>query len=259
MLGGVPGLGTLGTITLKGHIPSLFIGRELVVTVLSNSKGGKVLVSLFGRPMFVDTTISLKKNQVLHLRVHATNPKVILKPVEQSLQQVFSNNKEIDSLIDKLVGNFKDVPINRFDAKKLFHDILHRSDNDPTLINLAQSLIDATLKFPYLISLLYVPFVDDDSRGRARVAISKDEDDTYTISFDIDTDSLGHIQCNILMKEGLELVITSETEDAYDLVHSHIGELGKRLINLGFNVKRLEVFQSQYTKDNSPSGLDMLV
>jgi hypothetical protein len=57
------------------------VGRQVVATVLANPKDGLVLVSMFGRQLLVETTLNLTKDQVLNLRVHATSPKVVMKPL----------------------------------------------------------------------------------------------------------------------------------------------------------------------------------
>jgi len=248
-------------ITLKTRIPSLFVGRRLVVTVLSNTKGGKVLISMFGNKVYVETDLELVKGQVLHLEVHALRPRVVLKPVVQDESKSSFSKSAVDGLIERLIGSLGRTDIKHFEARKIFEQVLQSARHDNDIQYLVQALLRDLPAFAGAVAFFYIPLlVDKDPGGRARVAIYKEGDDSYAVNFDVDTDNLGKIRCTALMGNGLDIEIVSPSAYVVDLLRSHAGELSNRLTDMGLDLKRLEIMQRAISRTGQGSPeMDVLV
>ncbi len=248
-------------ITLETRIPSLFVGRRLVVTVLSNTKDGRVLVSMFGKKFYVETSLNLAKGQVLHLKVHATRPRIVLKPVVHSKADPSFSPSEVDTLIDRLVGSFGNTDIREFDVKRILEHVLQETRHDSETQGLVHVLLKDLSAFAGAVSILYIPFfVDKDSGGRARVSIHKDGDESYAINFDVDMDYLGRIRCTARIKDGLDVEIVSSSNDVVDFLRSHARDLGDKLMDMGLSLKRLEIMQAALPyQGDAGSGMDVVV
>ncbi|MEA3223194.1 MAG: hypothetical protein U9P49_08535 [Thermodesulfobacteriota bacterium] len=256
MLSQVSGLEYSGSIILKDQIPSIFVGRQVVATVLSQPRGGSVMVSLFGRRLIVETTMDLLKGQVLNLRVHAIHPKIVLKPVDNPDISV-RTQKAVNSLVQRFVGTMGKVPLGAFKMEEIIRHVLSKATHDTEAYKLILSLLEEASKFPQALAFLFIPVVDKDSRGNARVVIEEDGKEGYTLNFWIDTDHIGSIHCIARLCDGIEVEIMSNLEDVADLLRSYLGELADRLDSLGINIKRLYVAHKNFPV--SDTGLDMIV
>jgi len=162
-----------GDIIIKDEIPSLAVGRQVVATVLSSPKNGLVLISMFGKRLLVETTLDLKQDQILNLKVYATTPKVVMKPIE-SAPEAKTVLKLMDNLVEQLAGKFGNTPIEAFDLKEILKKLISEAPDDKAALQLAQKFIEDFSQLPpNTIAYLLVPFVGEDTRGRAQVTIKK--------------------------------------------------------------------------------------
>ncbi|MCD6570803.1 MAG: hypothetical protein J7L53_08900 [Deltaproteobacteria bacterium] len=256
MLHSLSGLKYTGSITLKDQIPSISVGRRIVATILSQPKGGLVLVSLFGRRLLVETTINLSKGQVLNLRVHSVHPKIVLKPVD-NFNSPMRAQKVIDSIVERFVGVMGKAHLSTFNIKEIIQHALSRAAHDMDAYKLIISLLEESSKFPQALAFLLIPIVERDSRGSARVVIEGDKTKGYTVKFCMDTDHIGTIGCTVRLCDGIDMEIISNLKDVADLLRSHLGELADRLDGLGLSIRRLEVVHKNLPVGDT--GLDMVV
>ena len=119
----IPAQITAGDIIVPDKMPALVIGRQVIATVLASPKDGLVLVSMFGKQFLVETTLDLQKDQILNLKVHATTPKVIMKPVESN-PEMRPAIKLMDNLVEQLVGKFGSTPIQAFELKEILKKLI---------------------------------------------------------------------------------------------------------------------------------------
>lgn len=244
-----------GTIVVKGEVPSLSVGRQIVATVLSMPNNGLVLVSMFGRRFLVETNLDLQKDQVLNLKVHATSPKVILKPMEVSVESR-AVLKVLDSMVEQALGKFGTAPIQSFDVREIIKKILSESPGDVATMQLVQKLLEEFSQTPSAVAYLVVPFVDEESRGRARVVIEKSDKD-YRIHFQVETDVLGLIESTVLRSAGgLAVELRSGSQEVVEFLRSHVNELFESLNSFG--VSSIEVVQRKLQFPQNP-GVDMVV
>jgi hypothetical protein len=244
-----------GTIVVKGEVPSLFVGRQVVATVLSMPHNGLVLVSMFGRRFLVETNLDLQKDQVLNLRVHATSPKVIMKPMELSSESK-AVLKAIDSMVEQVLGKFGTSPIQAFDVREIIKKLLFESPLDAATMQLVQKLIEDFSQVPTAVAFLVIPFVDEESRGRARVAIERDGED-YRINFQMETDTLGLIESTVFRSaRGLAVELRSGSDEVVEFLQYHQKELFDSLDPFG--VSTIEIIQR---KPRAPqnTGVNMVV
>lgn len=244
-----------GTVVVKGDVPSLSVGRQVAVTVLSMPRNGLVLVSMFGRRFLVETNLDLQKDQVLNLKVHATSPKVIMKPVEGS-GEAKAALKVLDSMVEQLVGKFGAAPLEAFDLREILKKLLLEPQGDAAPIQFAQKLLQEFSQVPAAVAFLVVPFLDDESRGRAQVAIERDAQD-YRITFRVETDSLGLIESTAVRSaSGIAVEIRSGLEEVVEFLRSHLKELSDSLEPLGVGI--IEVVRR---KPEAPvqTGVDVVV
>lgn len=219
----------VGDLIIQGKAPALTIGRQVVATVLANPKDGLVLVSMFGRQMLVETTMDLQKDQILNLKVHALTPKVIMRPVEAAPEAKIAI-KLMDNLVEQLVGKFGDVPIRSFEIKEILKKIVYESPDEKAAAQFVQKFVQDFSQLPgTTVAYLLVPFVGDEARGRAQVAIERDGQD-YRISFDIQTDALGLVESTVVRtKSGIAVEISSVSEEVVDFLKPHMKELAQSL------------------------------
>jgi hypothetical protein len=239
----IPAQVATGAIIVPDKMPSLVIGRQVIVTVLASPKDGLVLVSMFGKKLLVETTLDLQKDQILNLKVYATTPKVIMKPVESN-PEMRPAIKLMDNLVEQLVGKFGNTPIQAFEIKEILKKLISESPDEKMAAQLAQKFIQDFSQLPTnTIAYLLIPIVDEDTRGRAQVTIGKDGQD-YRLHFDMETDALGLIESTILRtKSGVSVEIFSALQEVVELLKAHMNDLGKSLEPLG--VIGIEVMQKK--------------
>jgi hypothetical protein len=242
-----------GSIIIKDQIPSLFIGRNVVATVLSRPKEGMALVSMFGRRLLVETTMDLTKGQVLNLKVHALQPKVILKPLEAQGVQRTTTLAGVSALIERLVGKLGDVPLKAFNVREILEEQI-QGKSDPVMAQFISALVEEAAKYPQALAFLLIPIVQEDSRGRAKVVVEKDREEGFVITFDMETDHMGVIGCTARINDGIDVEIRTGSDSLADFLRSHIQALYERLAGIDV-VRRLEVVMSHGMQPN----LDMLV
>ena len=98
------------------------------------------------------------------------------------------------------------------------------------------------------------PIVQDESRGQAKVAIEKGADESYVITFDLETDHMGTIGCTARIGGGIEVEIRTGSETQAGFLRSHLQELHEVLSGLDV-VRRLEVVVNRHM----PASVDALV
>lgn len=235
----IPAMINPGTLVISGEIPSVSVGRQVAATVLSMPKNGLVMVSMFGRQFMVETNLDLKMGQVLNLKVYATSPKIILKPLDNAIEsRPFL--KALDSVVEQLVGKLGDVPVKSFDVREIIKKIVSQpQDKDSFPVQLVQRFVEQYSQIPNAVAFLIIPFVDDDSRGSAQVSIEREGSD-YRLNFQMETDTLGLLESTVLRSaQGLNVEIRSGSEEIADFLRSHVQELYEILEPLG--VKSVEV------------------
>jgi hypothetical protein len=225
----IPAQITAGDIIVPDKMPSLVIGRQVIATVLASAKDGLVLVSMFGKQLLVETTLDLQKDQILNLKVHATTPRVIMKPVESN-PEMRSAIKLMDNLVEQLVGKFGNTPIQAFELKEILKKLVSEAPDEKIAAQLALKFVqDFSQLPPNTIAYLLIPFIGEDTRGRAQVTIEKDGQD-YRLHFNMETDALGLIESTVLRtKAGVSVEISSAHQEVVDLLKAHMNELGKSL------------------------------
>ena len=239
----IPAQIAAGDIIVPDKMPALVIGRQVIATVLASPKDGLVLVSMFGKQFFVETTLDLQKDQILNLKVYATTPKVIMKPVESN-PEMRPAIKLMDNLVEQLVGKFGNTPIQAFDLKEILKKLISESPDEKMAAQLAQKFIqDFSQLPPNTIAYLLIPLVGEDTRGRAQVTIEKDGQD-YRLHFDMETDALGLIESTVLRtKRGVSVEISSALQEVVDLLKAHMKDLGKSLEPFG--IVGIEIMQKK--------------
>lgn len=243
-----------GNIVIKEQLPSLFIGRNLVATVLSNSKDGMVLVSMFGKRLLVETAMELTKGQVLNLKVQALHPKVVLKAVEGPHLPKLAAERALQEFVRETVGTFEKTPLKAFDVRTMLRDQVAGKPGDAQTVQFLTALLDEATQYPQALAFLLIPVVQDDSRGQAKVAIEKGADDSYLITFNLETDHMGTIGCTARIGGGVEVEIRTGSDAIADFLRSHLLELQETLSSLDV-VRRLEVVVNRHM----PTGVDALV
>ncbi len=222
-----------GDVIVQGKVSSLTVGRQVVATVLSTPKDGIVMVSMFGKRFLVETTLDLFKDQILNLRVHATTPKVILKPVETNVETKIAV-KVLDRLVEQLVGKFGQTPMASFDLKEIIRKLVRESGNDPSVMQYVVKLVEDYSQLPQgTLAYLLIPFIEDEGRGSARVSITREGDD-YRLHFDVETDVLGLVESTVLRTAaGVSVEISSASEDVAAFLRERAHELAGSLEPLG--------------------------
>ncbi len=245
-----------GDIIVQGKTPALAIGRQVVATVLANPKDRLVLVSMFGKQLLVETTLDLKKDQILNLKVHSLTPKVIMKPVESTTEARIAV-KLLDNIVEQLVGKFGDAPIQSFEIKEILRKLLSELPDEKTAALFVQKFVQEFSQLPSAtVAYLLIPFVGEDARGRAQVAIERDGQE-YRLHFDIQTDALGLVESTILKsKNGVSVEISSASDEVVGFLKSHMQDLAVSLDPYG--VTLIEVVQKK-PQALLRSGVDVLV
>lgn len=247
----IPAQVTVGDITIQGKIqvPSLAIGRLVVATVLSSPKNGLVLVSMFGQRLLVETNLDLVEGQILNLRVQATNPKVVMKPIE-SLPETKTALKLMDSLVEQIAEKFGDSEVQNFDVKEILKKFLSESPKDMTTLQAALKFVETFSQLPpNTIAYLLIPFVDENCRGKAQVTIERNGQD-YRLHFEVETDALGLIESTVLRtNSGIAVEISSGLQDVVDLLKTHLQELAQNLEPYG--VTGIEIVQKKPQAEQS--------
>ncbi len=241
----IPAQITAGDIIVKDKMPALVIGRQVIATVLASAKDGLVLISMFGKQFFVETTLDLQKDQILNLKVYATTPKVIMKPVESN-PEVRSSIKLMDNLVEQLVGKFGSTQIQAFDLKEILKKLISDAPDEKMAVQLAQKFIQDFSQLPInTIAYLLIPLVGEDTRGRAQVTIEKDGQD-YRLHFDMETDALGLIESTVLKtKAGISVEISSALGEVVDFLKANVKDLGASLEPFG--IMGIEIVQKKPT------------
>ncbi|HDP26243.1 MAG TPA: hypothetical protein ENN34_12485 [Deltaproteobacteria bacterium] len=244
-----------GSLVLQESIPALSVGRHVMVSVLSHPRQGLVLVSLFGKQFLVETTLNLKKGEVLNLRVHATSPKVVLKP---SGAGAGAKRQGIDlsQIIERLVGTFPGKSPDAFALKEILARVPTGTSDDQGSARVIHSLLDQITQDPQALVHLFVPVADRDSRGHARVSITK-QGQGYVLHFRIETDFLGPLECLVRLDDGIEAEIRSGSQEVVDLLREHVLELQE---NLGrFGLRRIEIVWRSPEVPSSVQGVDLVI
>jgi len=249
-----PGQSLAGSIILNKGISSLFVGRNVVVTVLSKQNNGLVLVSMFGKRLQVETTMELQKGQVLNLKVHSLQPKVVLKPAETT-GDVKSFVRSIENIVEGIAGRFTKENIKAFSIEEILKNLITSHNTEKASPQILQSLIEQLNYNTEAIAHLIIPLSDDESRSSAHVVVEKDQD-AYDITFHMDTDNLGVIECKARMDNFIDVEIRSSSEDTVDFLRNHIKELYDVLERFG--IKRLEVVKKMISSPYM-DGVDVLV
>lgn len=253
-----PALARSGSIVLEGNIPTVSIGRTVVATVLSVSKGGSALVSMFGKRLLVETTMPLEKGQVLNLKVHSVSPKIVLRPSPQpDLLERSAPLKDLSKALSQIVGKFGEKPISSFLAQETIRQLSSQGDQDSQSVPFVTALLDQIYQYPQAIAYLFIPLVGEDSGSRAQVSIEHDEN-AYTVNLDIETENLGSIECRARMDKDkmIDIEIRTPSGEVADLLRSGLVELRESLDPLG--IRSLEVLRSALRKQ-APKEVDVLV
>ncbi|MGC9325647.1 MAG: hypothetical protein ACP5G0_12980 [Desulfomonilia bacterium] len=250
-----PGAFSSGSLVLKEPIPSLAVGRHVVVTVLSSPKDGLVLVSMFGKHLLVETTLHLKKGDVLNLTVHETSPRVILKQ-EQTVSTVKHVPGDIGSVLERLVGKFSEASLKSFDLREILARISTESSDEAGIPRLINAMLDQITQVPDALIHLLIPLVDRDSQGHARVSVTRDGQ-AFMLHFLMDTDHLGTVECVARMDDLIDAEIRSGSREVVDLFQEHLPELHEHLVRFG--VRRLEVLYRSPEADSSRARVDVVV
>ncbi|HOJ14395.1 MAG TPA: hypothetical protein PLS81_00015 [Deltaproteobacteria bacterium] len=244
-----------GVILLRDAVPSLAVGRQVVATVLSAPKDGMVLVSMFGRRILVETTLELFEGQVLRLRVHELEPRVVMKP-EAAPASARAAQEDVEALVARLAGRFPQAEVRSFDLREIVKTLLREGKDDPKVIWQAKTLIEEFARLAGLPAAFFlVPVVDDQGRSKARISAEK-TDDGYRLHFDVETDALGIVECTALRnRAGIHVEISSAHQEVVSLMKAHLHELASALGDMG--VTTLEVVRRAHAV-REPT-VDMLV
>jgi len=245
-----------GTLVVTGELPSVSVGRQVAATVLSMPKNGLVMVYMFGRQFLVETNLDLKMGQVLNLKVYATSPKIILKPVDNAVE-TRPLLKTLDTIVEQLVGKLGDVPVKSFDVREIIKKIVSDPpEKDSLPLQIVQRFVEQYSQIPNAVAFLIIPLVDDDSKGRAQVSIEREGSD-YRLNFQMETDSLGLLESTVLRSaQGLNVEIRSGSEEIADFLRSHVQELFGSLEPLG--VRSVEVVRKALLPPQQP-GVNVVV
>lgn len=246
-----------GTIVLSESVPSLSIGRMIIATVLSASKEGSVLVSIFGKRLLVETTIPLEKGQVLNLKVHALSPKVILKPIPMDAAQITSSLKDLGAILIGMAGKAAEKDLGSFLVKEITRQLSSPSGPDAPAAQVVNTIIDQITQYPSAIAHLLIPLVDNDSKGAARISIER-EDNDYILNFDMETDNLGNLACKARMykDKGMDVEIRTPSEEIAEFLRANIYELKAGL--QPFGVRSVEVTRGP-VRASAPKEVNVLV
>ena len=250
----VPSRISSGSIIVNAKIPALSVGRTLIATVLSEPKGGSVLVSFFGKRVRVETTIPLHKGQVLNLKVHSLSPRIILKPAQQAMDPK-EMVKGWKSLVEDLVGTFDKTPVKSFSAEEILTKLVRLSPQDQGIPQFVSTLTEQMNFHPQALAFLFIPLVEKDSHSHARVVIEK-QDQEYIIHFEMNTDHLGAMECTARLDDTIDMEIRTSSQETKDLLQAHIHELYAGLEPLG--VRSCVVVLKQLSPAPS-QGVDVLV
>jgi len=236
-----------GTIVLAEAIPSMTIGRTVVATVLSMPKGGTVLVSMFGQRLLVETGMDLQKGQVLNLRVHAVSPKVILKPVKMESAVDAASLKDMGAALAGVIGKHGEKPLDMFLVQEIAKNLFSKAGQEEQSVKFVAMLVDQIVQNPQAIAYLLVPLVDNDSSSAARVSVER-EDDLYTLSFEIETEYLGSLECRAILDKdkGIDVEIRTPSEEIADFLRSGIHDLREKLDPL--NIRTLAVRRTNLSR-----------
>lgn len=222
-----------GDIVVQGTIPSLAVGRQVAAIVLSAPRDGLVMVSMFGKRFVVETTLDLHVNQTLNLRVHATTPRIVMKPVETASEaQILP--RVLDRLVERFVGSFGNAPLASFDLREIVRRLVQEAGTDPALMQHILRLVEDASQLPQnTIAHLLVPFVEDEGRGSARVSIAREGED-YRLRFEVQTDALGPVESTVVRSAaGISVELSSVSEDITAFLRTHAQELAAGLEHLG--------------------------
>lgn len=243
------------SITIREQVPSLYLGRNVVATVLSRPKDSLVLVSMFGLRLLVETDLNLHKGQILNLKVKTMSPKIVLKLAGAATmpgkEQTF-----FETLIAKIAGVFGKTHLKYFSLHEILQKIATSQAKDADVAQSLQALLQEATRYPQALALLLIPIVQDQSGGRARVAIEEIDIDDYILHFQMETDYLGTIECVARCADGVEVEIRTSREDIAEYLRSSLNELARRLERFG--LKRVEVIR-RHPQGYKTERVDMLV
>lgn len=237
----LPGRISSGSIVLSENIPSVSVGRSVIATVLSMPKGGSVLVSMFGKHLIVETTMDLKKGQVLHLKVHALSPKIILKPARPDASGPGSVVGQLSSGLSRLIGTYGEKPVQAFLAREIAGRLLSKAGDDGTQALFVTSLMDQIHQCPQALAYLFIPLADNESRSGARVSVER-QGSAYVLHFDIETEFLGNLECSASLDKGMDVEIRTPSEEIAEFLRRHMGDLRESLEPFG--VRSIEVVRA---------------
>ncbi|MBN2297124.1 MAG: flagellar hook-length control protein FliK [Deltaproteobacteria bacterium] len=231
------------------------MGRSLIATVLSKPKGGLVLVSLFGRKVFVETTIPLHKGQVLNLKVHALSPKIVLKPAEQ-MPDSGALIKGLKTLVGELAGTFGKTSVKSFTAQEILGALSNLPSDEAGVSQFVSMLMDQIHHHPQALAYLFIPLVEEDTHSNARVSIEREGDNAYCIHFEIDMVNLGPLECTARLDDSIDVEIRASSQETVELLRENIHELKMSLEPFG--VRSCEIVLKRLGS-STMQGVDVLV
>jgi len=243
------------SIVLSGKIPSLTIGKTLVVTVLSAPKSGRVLVSMFGKHIRVETTMALHKGQVLNLKVHALSPRIVLKPAGAGADTPEGGWRDAGSVMGRLAGSLGEKPVEAFLIQEILGRLFSQARGDASRNQAMASLIEQVLEYPQALAFLFIPLVGDGSQGSARVWIERDGG-AYALQFRIETDHLGSLECTARVDQAIDIEIRTPLPETADLLNLHVHELQQSLEPFG--VRHVGICLATL-REGPLQGVDVLV
>ncbi len=251
----LPGQIQPGSIILDEPIPTLSIGRTIVATVLSTPSEGRVLVSMFGRRLLVDTTLMLTRDQVLTLKVHALSPRIVLKPADSPAEHQGHGIRDLGAAVGRLVGSFGEKPVEAFLLQEILQHLSQTPARDTQGAPALGPLVEQVLQYPQAFAFFFIPLVDGDSQGNARVWTEKDGGG-YLLHFAVETDRLGSLECTARLDQGVDVEIRASSRETADFLTSHISELREGLQPLGVRYVRIS---HTALKEQAVRGVDVLV
>jgi len=244
-----------GSIILDEPIPTLSIGRTILATVLSTPKDGRVLVSMFGRRLLVDTTLALTKGQVLTFKVHALSPRIVLKPHDIQAGNQGQGIRDLGAVVGRLVGGFGEKPLEAFRLQEVLEHLSQAPERDAQAARVLSQLVEQALQYPQASTFLFVPLLDGDAQGSARVWAERDGEG-YLLRFAVETNRLGSLECIARLDQGVDVEIRASSQETVDFLAACIGELREGLEPLGVRYIRIS---HATIKDQPVRGVDVLV
>jgi hypothetical protein len=235
MVQAVTAAGLARLVASSESLPGLTVGRQLVATVLGQPRNGLVLVSMFGRQLNVETALDLKPGQVLNLRVEALSPQIIMRPAPQASAGQSEGppvNSRLVELVEKFTGQLEKGEVRDFELRNVVNRLLEQNDGEAA--RALKPLVDQLVQYPQAVALFLIPVNDENSSGRAVVAVER-EGDEYVLRFRLDTDHIGRVSALARLGDSLKVEISVVHAEVAELMRTHLSELAERLEPLGLS------------------------